>query len=77
MKYVKNFRRALLLSSLSTSAFYMSGPAVSAEPGGMVESAQQKAYELTGKDVARSNLTKDLRNFLPVIKANSGRCIML
>jgi len=58
MKYVKQFKRALLLSSLSTSAFYMSGPAISAEPGGMVESAQQKAYELTGKDVATLKFDK-------------------
>ena len=58
MKYVKQFKRALLLSSLSTSAFYMSGQAISAEPGGLIESAQQKAYELTGKDVATLKFDK-------------------
>ncbi len=52
MKNFNRINRGVLLSLLSTSSLLLTGVAFAAEPGGIVETAQQKAYEITGKDVA-------------------------
>ncbi len=52
MKYAKQLKRAVLYSSIVTFPNLLEGRVHAAEPGGMIEAAQQKAYEISGKDVA-------------------------
>jgi hypothetical protein len=58
MKTVNGINRTILLSLVSASSVLFSGLAVAAEPGGMVETAQQMAYEITGKDAATLKFNK-------------------
>jgi len=45
-------RRLALISTLGAASAVTAGAALAAEPAGMTETAQRKAYEITGKDVA-------------------------
>jgi hypothetical protein len=58
MKIINRMDRAILLSLLSTSSVLFAVVSYAAEPGGMVETAQQMAYEITGKDAATLKFNK-------------------
>ena len=58
MKLGNNLKVVVLFSSLSTGACFVSGLASASEAGGLIESAQQKAYEIGGKDVATLKFDK-------------------
>ena len=58
MKIINRMDRAVFLSLLSTSSVLCAVVSYAAEPGGMVETAQQMAYEITGKDAATLKFNK-------------------
>jgi hypothetical protein len=59
MKPRYHINRSALASSLLTVAFsFVPNIAFSADPGGLVEAAQQKAYEIVGKDTSRLKFDK-------------------
>jgi hypothetical protein len=58
MKRINLINRSIVLSLVSASSVLFAGLAVAADPGGMVETAQQIAYEITGKDAATLKFKK-------------------
>jgi hypothetical protein len=58
MKRINLINRSIVLSLVSASSVLFAGLAVAADPGGMVETAQQIAYEITGKDAASLRFNK-------------------
>jgi hypothetical protein len=58
MKRINRINHTILMSLLSTSSVLFTEATFAAEPGGMVETAQQMAYEITGKDVATLKFNK-------------------
>ena len=58
MKRINLINRSIVLSLVSASSVLFAGLAVAADPGGMVETAQQMAYEITGKDAATLKFNK-------------------